>query len=200
MRRRFTIGHEIGRESSRPGTHSPPFYVAPTPVILCEGSTDNVYLIHAIRRHSATYPKLPTKNADGTIDIGVRIYKYVDKTTGQILGPGGGASHFGHLMNIYQAATKKFSAPSQHHPVILVVDNDGGADSIYSAVKKITGSKPMGTEPYIHVVANMYLVPIPMANSTIEDLFDPSVLAVTLGGKTLAEAVARVISQRRQSE
>ena len=88
----------------------PPFYVAPTPVILCEGSTDNVYLIHAIRRHSATYPKLPTKNADGTIDIGVRIYKYVDKTTGQILGPGGGASHFGHLMNIYQAATKKFSA------------------------------------------------------------------------------------------
>lgn len=58
------------------------FYVAPTPVILCEGSTDNVYLIHAIRRLSATYPKLATKNADGTIDIGVRIYKYVDKTTG----------------------------------------------------------------------------------------------------------------------
>jgi len=34
------------------------FYTARTPVILCEGKTDNVYLKHAIRRLAAQFPDL----------------------------------------------------------------------------------------------------------------------------------------------
>jgi RNA-directed DNA polymerase len=50
------------------------FFAAESPVILCEGETDNVYLTHAIRRLAADYPDLAATNDKGKVQIKVRLY------------------------------------------------------------------------------------------------------------------------------
>ena len=44
-----------------------------------------------------------------------------------------------------------------------------------------------GTEPFLHVVANLYAVPTPLPNSKIEDFFDLGLKATRVRGKTLNE-------------
>jgi hypothetical protein len=39
------------------------FYSAPAPVVVCEGKTDNIYLLHAIKSLAVSYPKLATISA-----------------------------------------------------------------------------------------------------------------------------------------
>ena len=166
------------------------FYAAPKPVILCEGKTDNVYMLHAIRNLVATYPQLATKNADGTIKLNVRIYKYSDNGTGRILGLGGGTADLSRLMRQYDGEIKKFKAPGALQPIILLVDNDAGSrgkGNIYNTVEGITKTKVMGTEPFLHVTGNLYVVPTPLMHgakeSMIEDFFDDATKLTNIGGK-----------------
>src|SRR5258708_17851871 len=49
------------------------FYAAETPVIICEGDTDNVYLTHAIRSLAAQFPDLAEIKPDGKIRLKVRL-------------------------------------------------------------------------------------------------------------------------------
>jgi hypothetical protein len=63
-------------------------------------------------------------------------------------------------------------------PVILLVDNDDGAKGkggIYNTIKDITKTMVMGTEPFVHVTGNLYLVATPLkpgaVQSMIEDFF-----------------------------
>ena len=44
------------------------FYASPKPIVLCEGSTDNVYLVHAIRSLALDLPVLATKLPNGEIE------------------------------------------------------------------------------------------------------------------------------------
>ena len=78
------------------------------------------------------------------------------------------------------------------NPIILLADNDAGAKPVFEAVKQATDIKPTGKEAHVHVGANMYLVPIPTAESKsesmIEDLFDPSLLAAKVDGKSFHAA------------
>jgi len=62
------------------------FFAAETPVVLCEGETDNVYLTHAIRSLAADFAELASKGPDGKIHINVRLYKYRRSSTARILG------------------------------------------------------------------------------------------------------------------
>lgn len=164
------------------------FYVSESPVIVCEGQTDNVYMLHAIRSLALSFPNLATKNSDGTISLKVRIFKYAGTSTGRILGLTGGASCLGHLIRIYRNNVDRFKAPGLQNPVLLLVDNDTGAKPVYNAVKQVTGVKPTGTESFVHIKLNMYLVPIPTpkhkTESAIEDLFDPKLLTTKVDGKT----------------
>jgi hypothetical protein len=77
-----------------------------------------------------------------------------------------------------------------HYPVILLIDNDSAATPIYNIVGQITGKKPTGMEPFVHVVANMYLVATPLVggakSSCIEDCFDAKTKATRLGSKTFS--------------
>jgi RNA-directed DNA polymerase len=52
------------------------FYAAETPVIVCEGETDNVYLTHAIRSLAGEFPDLAETTNEGKIRLKVRLYKY----------------------------------------------------------------------------------------------------------------------------
>ena len=166
------------------------FYAAPAPVILCEGKTDNVYILHAIRSLAATYPQLATTHADGTIKLTVRIYKYTDTSTGRILGINGGTSDLSSFMRLYSREIKKFKAPGALQPIMLLVDNDAGAKEkgkIFNTVKDITKEKVVGSEPFIHVSGNLYVVPTPLklgaTQSMIEDFFDDATKSTIVGSK-----------------
>lgn len=166
------------------------FYTASTPVIICEGKTDNVYILHAIRSLAATYPQLATTSADGTIKLKVRIYKYSGTSTGRILGINGGTPDLSNFMRLYNREIKKFKAPGAQQPIILLVDNDAGAKEkgkIFNTVKDITKTKVMGTEPFIRVTGNLYVVATPLkpgaTQSTIEDFFDAGIKSSIVGGK-----------------
>lgn len=163
------------------------FYAASTPVIICEGKTDNVYILHAIRSLAATYPQLAATNTDGTIKLNVRIYKYSGTSTGRILRIHGGSPDLGQLMLSYHKEIARFKAPGKHHPIVLLIDNDSGSTSIYKIVQQITGLKPNGSEPFVHVTGNLYLVATPLKPgskaSTIEDFFDADIKSTVVGGK-----------------
>ena len=169
------------------------FYAATIPVIICEGKTDNVYILHAIRSLAAKYPQLATTTVDGAIKLIVRIFKYSGTSTGRILGINGGASDLSRFMRQYDREIKKFKAPGAQMPVIVLVDNDAGArgnGNIYNTVQDIAKAKVkvIGTEPYVHVTGNLYLVATPLkpgaTQSTIEDFFDSSIKSTIVGGKT----------------
>ncbi len=165
------------------------FFVAEKPVVLCEGETDNVYLTHAIRSLANDFPELATKGSDGKIHINVRLYKYRRSSTARILGLGdGGSGVLSKFIPMYKKETGKFNAPGQKHPVVVLYDNDSGASPIRSAVKQACGSAPNGTEPFFHVVRNLYAMATPLPNgakqSKIEDFFEATLKATVIDNKT----------------
>jgi len=168
------------------------FYAAETPVVLCEGETDNVYLTHAIRSLAADYPELATRGPDGKIRLSVRLYKYRRSSTARILGlRDGGSSALSSFIATYKKETGKFKAPGHKHPVVVLYDNDSGASGIRNAVKQASGKMPSGTEPFVHVIRNLYAIATPLSNgareSKIEDFFEATLKATVIAGKTFDE-------------
>lgn len=163
------------------------FYAASRPTIVCEGKTDNVYLVHAIRSLAAAFPLLASVDADGAIKLAVRLYKYTGSSTGRILGLNGGTGDLSKFIHSYRAETARFTAPGKLQPVVLLIDNDSGASPIYSQIKEITKYKPTGHEPFIHVTGNLYVCATPLLaekpESMIEDFFDAATKAEQVGGK-----------------
>ena len=166
------------------------FYAPERPVIVCEGKTDNTYIKHAIRSLFPKYPLLCEFDADGKPQLKIRLFKYADRRTAFVTKLGGGVGGLCHLIKYYSAdLTNKFRAPSPKHPVIMLIDNDSGADAIYGAIAGILKiQKPKGQKPFIHVCGNLYVVPTPFGPSSkktsIEDFFDEATLATQLNGKS----------------
>jgi retron-type reverse transcriptase len=165
------------------------FYAAEAPVIVCEGETDNVYLTHAIRSLATEFPDLAEITAKGEIRLKVRLYKYPRSSTARILGLNdGGSSSLTAFIVTYKKETDKFKAPGQKNPFIILYDNDSGASNIRKGVKQISKTTVIGTEPFVHVLRNLYAVPTPLSNgaseSKIEDLFDAATKATVINGKT----------------
>ena len=164
------------------------FYVAPAPVLVCEGKTDNVYLTHAIRRLAELVPKLASISTAGKVTLDVRRYRYADRSTGRILGIGGGDGDLRKLLPTYRDALKRFKAPGLTSPIIVLIDNDGAAKRMLDTIKQLNGSVPDRTAPFIHVLANLYVVLTPLppgaTSSTIEDLFDAPTRAIKLNGRS----------------
>lgn len=164
------------------------FYVAASPVIICEGKTDNVYLLHAIRSLVADYPLLATRDVKGVIKLNIRIFKFTDTSTGRILGmSSGGGPNLAKFIRLYAKEVKGFKSFGIQKPVIVLVDNDSGSDSVFSVVKSITKNTPTRTEPFIHVANNLYVATTPLKagqpESEMEDFFDLSAKATLVDGK-----------------
>lgn len=155
------------------------FWAPERPVIVCEGKTDNVYVTHAIRSLATSYPTLAKVSPPGDISLLVRLFKYTNSSTGRIIGnKSGGSAGLCSLMRNYCDEAKKFTAPGPLQPFIILVDNDSGATEkgkIYDTIKNLTGTRPTGKEPFIHVFKNLYVVPTPVVapatSSCIEDFF-----------------------------
>lgn len=167
------------------------FYTAETPVILCEGKTDNVYIKHAIRRLVASFPNLAELDQENKIRLKVRIYKYAKSSTGRILGLNdGGTPHITKFISNYKKDTDKFNAPGLKNPLIILIDNDTGANPICSTVQQVRPDKKAvnRTDPFTHVVKNLYIVPTPLVGvkkeSKIEDFFDDATIDTIVGAKS----------------
>ena len=167
-------------------------YATQRPLLIGEGSTDYVYLLHAIRSRAGVFPALATVRPDGKIELKPRIYRYAGASTDRILGIKGGSAQLGNLIREYHFEKKKFTAPGLSNPVILVIDNDSGAAPIFGQIKAITGSAPSNTADFIHVTGNLYVVPTPLgaggSQSQMEDFFDAKVKSKVLNGKTFDDS------------
>jgi len=165
------------------------FYATPTPVVLCEGETDNIYLKFALRSQCANFPTLAELKKD-KIKFKIRLYKYSKSSTSRILKLNdGGSATLSKFIGTYKKETDKFKAPGLEHPVIILYDRDEGAKAIQSAIKDAS-KKPFDSKAqYTHVVKNLYALPTPLkqgqAISQIEDFFEDEVKALLLGGKSL---------------
>lgn len=166
------------------------FYVAAQPVILCEGKTDNVYIQCAIRKLGAAYPSLAESLPNGGVKLRVRIFRYPQTSTGRILRLSGGTGELGNFMREYVGELDRFKAPGQKNAVILVVDNDTGANSIFNVTKQITKHPQIKIQPFLRVRGNLHLVPTPLGprgeDSIIEDCFGNDVRNLVLGGKSFS--------------
>jgi RNA-directed DNA polymerase len=164
------------------------FYAATTPVLVCEGKTDTIYLTHAIRSLAPNFPRPATVDAAGKVTLNIRMYRYADRSTGRVMGLSGGHGDLQKVLVAYQKELDQFKALGLTSPVIVLVDNDAAADHVLSVVRQITRRKADRSAPFSHVIANMYVVltPLPQGKTTseIEDLFDESTRAIKLTGRT----------------
>ena len=75
-------------------------------------------------------------------------------------------------------------------PLILLLDNDSGGQVFYSLIKEYNGKKTSvtGMDDFYHLAANVYVIFTPIDklgdNSSIEDFFEPDLLAKKIDGKT----------------
>ena len=165
------------------------FVAAPTPTIICEGKTDNIYLRCAITRNAKAPPSL----VDTTVPsgLGVRLFQFTN-TTSWVQRLGGGTGDLKNLIDGYRERIRLLNATKFNSPVILVVDNDAGASKgkLNSLVKQKSGvTKVDGSKSFYHLGMNLYLVHTPKTaaggDTMIEDFLPSSVKNQKLGGKTL---------------
>jgi RNA-directed DNA polymerase len=159
-------------------------------VILCEGKTDNVYLVHAIRQLAPLFPQLAEMETPSKPKLKIRFYKYTRSSTSRILGLGGGASHLKKWMVAYEKAMRKYKAPGKANPVIVVVDHDSAGGEIINYAEAMNKQTINNSLPYLHVRGNLYVVTIPLPKNAssvvIVDCFEPTTLSILLEGKTLS--------------
>lgn len=169
------------------------FSASSLPVILCEGKTDSVYLRGAIRRLATTHPKLVSINSAGKAEYKVRFFNY-SYTSQRILDLSGGVSKIKEFIANYIKSVKNTSAPAKQKPIIVLLDNDSGGKDFCSLIKEYGGKKtPVDRmDDFYHLAVNVYVVFTPISklgdNSSIEDFFEPALLATKINGKSFNAA------------
>ena len=114
------------------------FYGIDDPTIICEGITDNIYLRAAIKDRASHF--LDLVEIKGTITrIRLRFFKY-SETSAVLQGLSGGTGELNNLLSNYRNRTKTFRG-GVNQPVIIVIDNDSGAKSIFSHIHNWTPPK-----------------------------------------------------------
>ncbi len=161
------------------------FYGLDKPTILCEGKTDYTYLRCAFKSLYKNFPEL-IKISNQNIKYLVKFFNY-SEINKEILGIKGGTGDLANLIRNYKN-NLKFYGPGKKYPVIILTDNDKGADDIFKAVKEVTGKEITSrNQNFYFVIENLYVIATPRKvsnqDSRIEDFFDQSVLSTKIDGK-----------------
>ncbi len=165
------------------------FVALDRPLIVCEGKTDNIYLRSALKALDPRYPELSEVDK-GKLVTKVRLLRH-SRVEHDVLELSGGSGNLGNLVGRYERAISRYAYRPLRYPVIVVIDNDSGSDPVFGALKqrKVTISLTTA-EPFYYVCFNLYVVKTPErgsgGTSCIEDLFDATVRAKKLDGKTLS--------------
>lgn len=164
------------------------FIITDKPLIICEGKTDNIYLKCALKRLPIFKNRL-TSTLVKHNQTQVKFFNY-SKITQDVMLLGGGSGDFVKLIQKYSDIVARYKYCPLTNPVILVIDNDKGADSVFGIIneKFKLGIKRDSTDEFYHLIHNLYLVKTPELGNNkmtcIEDLFDPAVTASQLNGKS----------------
>jgi RNA-directed DNA polymerase len=165
------------------------FVALRAPLIVPEGKTDSIYLCAAIKQLKIYHPLLG-QVVDGTFSTTVRFMNCT-RTVHEVLQLGNGSGGFNHLIHTYKRMVEGFGHAPLARPVILLIDNDDGADGVFKAVKNTGGPtiSHASSDPFYHLSSNLYLIKTPEKigiglKSRIEDLFDPELLNTVIDGKT----------------
>lgn len=158
------------------------------PIIVCEGKTDNIYLRSAIRSLISEYPTLGNIH-EGKLTTKVRFLKH-SRIEHDILEISGGSNNLAKFITYYNKTIHSYKYAPLRHPVIVLVDNDSGSGSIFSALRGIKAPfvpSITTTNEFYHACRNLYVIKTPemgkKEGTCIEDLFDDAVLATKLDGK-----------------
>ncbi len=159
------------------------------PLIICEGPSDPVYLKSAIRWLAAGHPKLIAAEARKPT-LKVNFFKY-SKQSRDLLQLRGGSSDLKFFLEAWKTKVAKYKYRPMKHPVIVLIDNDDGANDIFALLrgKKFNITINHATDlPFYHLDGPLYLVKTPAKGadnkSCPEHFFEPVVLATKLNGKS----------------
>ena len=167
------------------------FYALEKPLIIGEGKTDNIYLKCAIEGLANTFPQL-AKNSSGSQQVS---FFNRTPTNTDMLRLAEGTPGLEYLISIYKRFMSFYKCEGKQHPVIFIVDNDDAGRGFINKASKIRdqirSAKKVKTQRHkYYYFENVYIVPIPKQKfngnkvKDIEDLFDDSVLAEKLEGKS----------------
>jgi 5S rRNA maturation endonuclease (ribonuclease M5) len=163
------------------------FFALEKPLIVCEGKTDNVYLKCAIKNLPASQNILVTYQGRQP-DYSIRFFNY-SHITKEILRLSGGTGELIKFIVGYKKDISLYKHSGKRHPVIVLIDNDDGANGIFASIGKYQASKkPVDrTLPFYFITENLYIVPTPISNPTdkscIENFFDQKTLGTVIDGK-----------------
>lgn len=164
------------------------FVALDKPLIVPEGKTDTIYLRAAIQKLTMFHPQLGTV-AGGKLKTNVRFLN-MTRVVHDVLQIGGGTGDFKYLILKYKDMVDSYGYRPIDHPVILLIDNDDGANEVFSVAKKMgaPGISHTSSDMFYRLQYNLYIVKTPEVSSPkgktcIEDLFDPGLLATELDGK-----------------
>jgi RNA-directed DNA polymerase len=149
------------------------------PLVICEGKTDSIYLKLAVRSLIAGFPVLDKSRPE--------FFNYRAKRN-DVLKIEGGTGSLLLLIKDYAKLMKNYRFTPLLHPVIILIDNDDGADNVFKTVRSLFGTKIdlTTTDPFYHLCHNLYLIKTPemgaKGKSCIEDLFEQTVRDIQLGG------------------
>jgi len=163
------------------------FVVAPKPLIIPEGKTDSIYLRAAMEKLTAYHPRL------GEMDKGKfkPALKFMNFSAAihDVLQISNGAGDLKHFIRKYPDALKHYRHRPLPNPVIVLIDNDDGANDIFSVAKNLGAPhiSRTSTDPFYRLAPNLYLIKTPeigsKGTSCIENLFEPALLKTILDGK-----------------
>ena len=91
------------------------FYSAQRSTVVCEGKTDNIYLLHAIKSLAAKYPKLANLTLNNKATLNIRILRTFESSAGRILHLAQGWSGLKGFIESYVSELQKFKAPGMNH-------------------------------------------------------------------------------------
>ena len=156
------------------------FFSLELPLIICEGKTDIIYLRCALRQLIDKYPEFIKKDEE---DYKFKIrFLNLSKNFKDVFSISEGTPGLASLIEFYQQYMKPFKAAGKKQPVMMLADNDDGAEDIKGKLK----DKDF-TKPFISHLENLYVVPVPVKGGgpkvAIEDLFEKSVLETVVDGK-----------------
>ncbi|MCU8085437.1 retron Ec67 family RNA-directed DNA polymerase/endonuclease [Shewanella sp. SM23] len=175
------------------------FYNADKPTILCEGKTDNIYLLSALNILSPDY-KLLASAATKTkkFEPKVQFFNY-SKRTRFLLELYGGTSYLSGFIASYQHHFLLYKAPNPKCPVVIVLDNDAGLKDIIKELCKIKSctfsprkakgvdvGEAIKTTDFVHVCNNLYLVITPLdgdKDTMIEHSFEKHLWATKINNR-----------------
>jgi 5S rRNA maturation endonuclease (ribonuclease M5) len=165
------------------------FFSIEKPLIICEGKTDIIYLKCALKQLKDKYEEFIQGNDDGGVDFKIGFLN-MSKNLTDVFDISTGTPGLLYLINMYEKNMKSFKGEGRKYPVIILVDNDDGADRIKSRIKnKLNISDDVTANNYYNFIDNLYIMFAPAAKyGAIEDLFDAATLNTELNGKTFSSA------------